>query len=348
MGLSARPELNGRIGVATGYVPAKGRWQVALDGGADGGPPLGLRPANLDLMWNPNCENCSICLESLEMVSSPNQGLPCSHTVHSECADFVLENGGEDICPVCRRAPAGCRPLQWLVDEALTVLVQSNSKALDKGKVDALAAYSLLLLHEASEISTDDANSIFNLGQALEQSGDEERALKAYRNAIALNPSDANYLCAMGALLGEVGDIKGACDAYREATTANPKDADAFCSLGTLLGKSGDAVGSIAAFRDACDASPTDADAHGSLGLMLYQTQEYEESIAAFRRAIELESANPEYHCGLGAAFRDSGLVDQAMAAFKAALDVDPACETALRQIKLHATARRTRPETDA
>ena len=39
-GLNARPELNGRYGVAKTYVKEKGRFAVAFEGEEEGSPPV--------------------------------------------------------------------------------------------------------------------------------------------------------------------------------------------------------------------------------------------------------------------------------------------------------------------
>jgi hypothetical protein len=49
VGLVAQKEFNGSLGVAEEYLPAQGRWAVALDGAAPGSGSLRVKPENLAL-----------------------------------------------------------------------------------------------------------------------------------------------------------------------------------------------------------------------------------------------------------------------------------------------------------
>ena len=49
-GLVARPELNGRCGTVFGPGGTGGRWEVRLEGSAEGSPTVGVKDSNLELL----------------------------------------------------------------------------------------------------------------------------------------------------------------------------------------------------------------------------------------------------------------------------------------------------------
>jgi tetratricopeptide (TPR) repeat protein len=93
-----------------------------------------------------------------------------------------------------------------------------------------------------------------------------EKALAAYRRAIALDPGHAEAHLNLGRLLHERGDLEGAESHYRQACAAQPENALAAFNLGVALEDRGAARDAVATYRRALKLDPALAAAHFNLG----------------------------------------------------------------------------------
>jgi tetratricopeptide (TPR) repeat protein len=99
----------------------------------------------------------------------------------------------------------------------------------------------------------------------LLESEDPERALAAYRRAVALDPAHADAQVNLGRLLHESGDPEGAEACYRRALAVRPDDAIAAFNLGVVLEDFGRDAEAASAYEKAVAVDPRDADAHYNL-----------------------------------------------------------------------------------
>ena len=345
-GIAARPELNGRTGDAVRFVRSKGRWEVQLEGGDPGVAPIGLRPGNLEPLWDHHSVECAICLGSLS--TGETECLPCSHSFHADCIQEMKDCGAVNVCACCRRVHADLRTVQWLVDEAATLIIQANRAPPESKRVRKLAAYTCDLLQEARETEPPDAVGYHNLGTVLEQIGCLDGAISVYRAAVKRHPDDASFWISLGAILGEKGEIHDASEAYRKAVEINPSDAKSNGSLGVMLNMKGKKEAAISAFRAACQADPSDASFHGSLGEMLAGHGDFDGAITAFTLAVNADPSDAEMHCRLADVMRTNDDKDGAIASFQAAVSIDPSVGSAQKQLQELLTSRREDEERKA
>ena len=157
-------------------------------------------------------------------------------------------------------------------------------------------------LRRAIELEPARARSHFNLGIALEQSGEFTTAFDSYRKAIALEPHLAEAHGRMaGILRREARRHEEAATAYRRASAAAP---------GTTLGPVREAIALVESGRE--------DDAEKSLKLLLGQ----EELVA---------SPSPwraEAHIVLGRIMKNSGRFDEAVEHFERSLALAPGLVT--------------------
>jgi Flp pilus assembly protein TadD len=89
-------------------------------------------------------------------------------------------------------------------------------------------------LSEAARLAPHDAGIQFQLGLALADSGDLDRAMAAFQRTVELRPDDADAHYNLGVVVGE--KIRALVDekvaAYRKAATLRPGQADAHYYLG--------------------------------------------------------------------------------------------------------------------
>lgn len=84
----------------------------------------------------------------------------------------------------------------------------------------------------ALEIEPEHADTWFNLGYALEQTGDRERAIEAHRRATELNPQHDRAWYGLGMAHAHLGDHAAAAQALAEAARLQPMNGAAWYALG--------------------------------------------------------------------------------------------------------------------
>ncbi|HYT92159.1 MAG TPA: tetratricopeptide repeat protein, partial [Gemmataceae bacterium] len=146
--------------------------------------------------------------------------------------------------------------------------------------------------HYRTAIALDpkDAKPHYNLGVALEKSGDVAGAIQHYRTAVAIDPKLALAHTNLGVALQDSKDVAGAIQHYRTAVAIDPKDAKAHTNLGNALAESKDVAGAIKHYRTAIALDPKDAKAHGALGQVLLEHGQFAEARDATRQALSLLS----------------------------------------------------------
>jgi Flp pilus assembly protein TadD len=176
------------------------------------------------------------------------------------------------------------------------------------------------------------ADTHFNLGLALEQSGDREAALVAHRRAIALSPRLAEAHARVAEILLQRGSSEGAVAAYEQAGAAAPGTnlGDlAIAKARLVVGRSGDAEERLARLlaRD-----PSCAEGHVLLGVVLSEAGRFAEAGVSFERALALAPANATAHHGLVSTrrltARDRPMVDRILSLLRVGSLPEPVATT--------------------
>lgn len=167
-------------------------------------------------------------------------------------------------------APADAR--KWFVVAiALTlagVLFWRNATAVDPILEKQAGARHLLEGRPAEAVPhferalgvADDAETRFQLANALKAAGRAADASREYKRALTLDPHNAAIWFNFGNLLrGEFHDTRNALEAYRRATENDPTFADAQFSLGAMLLESGDFDAAVATLQSALQIAPPGA-----------------------------------------------------------------------------------------
>ena len=96
---------------------------------------------------------------------------------------------------------------------------------------EAIDAYRRAIAH-----APEDVDSHFNLGTALDSTGNYASALRSYERALALAPEDeARIWNNIGSVHSARADVRMAASAYAEAIEADPELADGWYNLGNVL-----------------------------------------------------------------------------------------------------------------
>jgi len=131
--------------------------------------------------------------------------------------------------------------------------------------------------------------SLYNLlGIVLQRRGEMQRALEAYRQALALDSSDDMLQNNLGYAHFQLGEIERAIAHYRRAIELNPGNAMAHNNLGNALDAQGRADAAMASYRLAIEVAPHLSLAHHNLGMAMRAQGRIETAIGCFRAAMRL------------------------------------------------------------
>lgn len=190
----------------------------------------------------------------------------------------------------------------------------------DQGDADrAIAHY-----RQAVELRPSYAEAHYNLGRLLAQKGQVDEAVAHYEKALEINPADAAAHNNLGATLFANGRVDEAIAHYQKALAIQPDYADASCNLASALLSKGALDGSIAYYFACLAISPDQAEAQYNLASALFRTGRMDEAIAHYQKVLELRPENADAHANLGSVFLAKGRVRDAIAQYRDALRIAP------------------------
>jgi tetratricopeptide (TPR) repeat protein len=190
----------------------------------------------------------------------------------------------------------------------------------DQGDADrAIAHY-----RQAVELRPNYAEAHYNLGRLLVQKGQVDEAVAHYEKALEINPADAAAHNNLGATLFANGRVDEAIAHYRKALAIQPDYADASCNLASALLSKGALDDAIAHYSACLAISPDQAEAQYNLASALFRTGRMDEAIAHYQKVLELRPENADAHANLGSVFLAKGRVRDAIAQYRDALRIAP------------------------
>ena len=144
---------------------------------------------------------------------------------------------------------------------------------------------------QAIELDSEFALAHYGRGQAYDNLGDTEAAMKDLNRAIEIDPSDPNPYYSRGVLLAAQGDYELAIADYDRALEIGPDDADAFAARGAAWHSRGEFDKAIADYSQALELQPDHADAYFGRGVIRHDQEDYDACISDLSESIRL---NPE------------------------------------------------------
>jgi tetratricopeptide (TPR) repeat protein len=136
---------------------------------------------------------------------------------------------------------------------------------------------------------------------------------------------DADSLCDLGIALNSAGRFAEAVECFRKALELRPDFTDARFNLGTSYAALGRTDDAIACFRAVLARAPRSADTHSNLGAVLQERGEVDAAMATYERALEIRPDLVEALNNLGCLLEERNRRRDAMALYRRALKADPA-----------------------
>jgi arylsulfatase A-like enzyme/Flp pilus assembly protein TadD len=174
--------------------------------------------------------------------------------------------------------------------------------------------------------SADPRNPVFreSLGRALRQTGDNEAAVRLYRESVAISPNNADAWYNLAVALQDAGHRGEAGIAIREAIRRDDKRPEAHNTLGIALMTEGDAAGAEAEFHRAIALDERNARAWNNLGNVLRASNRLDEARAAYARSALLAPKYADPLNGEGVIDVQQDRPRDALPKFDAALRIAP------------------------
>ena len=169
----------------------------------------------------------------------------------------------------------------------------------------------------------------YMLGMSAWKTGEQEKALNAFDQALQFDPNHRKSLFNSSRVLLESSRPKEALERIEKALAQEPMSNEGLRLLGRARYELGDVDGAIQAYRRALSIDERDVWSMNNMGLIYIQQDRSSEALPPLARAVELRSNAPVFQNNLGTALERSGYPTAAAQAYEAAIAVDSTYEKA-------------------
>ncbi len=175
-------------------------------------------------------------------------------------------------------------------------------------------------------VAIDNATSTFHnsLGYALSQRGEFDEAEEHFHRAMEIDPNNVEPFCNFAGMLARQARWDDAIDNYRRGLALAPDNLPAILGLGSLLIQLGRFEDAVESLGEGKKHHPDDAVLLNNLGSALSTIGRMDEALDVYRRLVDRYPDNPEGWCNLGATLRKYGRLDESDAAYHEGLGHNP------------------------
>lgn len=164
----------------------------------------------------------------------------------------------------------------------------------------------------------------FNLGGVYEAKKALDDAEVAYRKAIEINPNEVQPYLKLASILDKQDKVDEAISLLSKITDANHESEDLYLSLAIELGKNNKVEEAKQAYEKAIELAPENINIYNNYGLYLHQLNEKQLAEQYFLLGLKRAEANAEILCSLGMLYYDIERFAQAEHCFKQAVVTFP------------------------
>jgi tetratricopeptide (TPR) repeat protein len=165
---------------------------------------------------------------------------------------------------------------------------------------------------------------LLSLGNALQQSGRLDEALKAYDRGVMFKPEDAELWKSMGNVLVKLERRDEAVLSFQHALKFNPHHLAAASACADLLFDLKRYDEALTYFNQSDEIEPGRLALYHMRGLCHAHAMRFDEALVDYRRALELDPGHAETHNNVGIIHVRYGRFDEANACFDRALALNP------------------------
>ena len=173
----------------------------------------------------------------------------------------------------------------------------------------------------------------FMLGLSASKAGDPDKAMKAFDEALRLDPKHVKSLINSARLLIDQKKADEALPRLDAAAMLAPDSNDVqrlYARAFLAQGKSDEAVD---VYKHAIELNDKDAWSNNNLGLLLFEQGKAAEAVPLLTRAVELRKDVAVFSNNLGMALEHTGKFQDAAASYRTALEAEPSNAKAKRNL---------------
>lgn len=167
-------------------------------------------------------------------------------------------------------------------------------------------------------------NGLLAGARGAAESGDLEKALKTFNDALELDPDSQEALYGTGVVFGRLGRQLDALSTFNRLVEANPRLAAGFDGRGAALANLGRLGEAVNAFDEAIRLDPLLASARLEKGSALARMDDLEGAVACFEAVLALEPSNAVALLSRGETLMRLGRNEGALRSIDRALEVAP------------------------
>ena len=167
-------------------------------------------------------------------------------------------------------------------------------------------------------------NMHFNLGNAYVKAGDLRSGIRAFEEAIRLNPLYVGAMLNESSTYIKLGEHERALEVLSRAGEIDPEDGRLWSNKGVVLELLGRTDEALEAYEMASELDPDDAAASFHRGNLLQRLGRYEESAASYRATLAAEPGHLGALLGLGRSRESVGMFEEAQGVFLRAAERHP------------------------
>lgn len=182
----------------------------------------------------------------------------------------------------------------------------------------------LRYLDRSIELNPRDNRAITNRGSVYFALHDYEKALVNYQMAMEIDPGYFGTFINRGLLYMETGKLQEAMQDFNQAVALDPKFHYAYVKRGHLLRQLGRAQEALQEFNHALAIDNVDLEALIGRAIVYFDLKENAKALADFDLAISLAPVNGRLYLDRGFFYLNQGETDKALADFDLAVKYDP------------------------
>ena len=183
----------------------------------------------------------------------------------------------------------------------------------------AVAAYK-----NAIALKPDGAEAYYNLANTFKAQRLFDEAIFCYERVVSINPMFAEAYYNMAKSMQEQCRNDEAIECLRQYLRINPQGAEAYNNLGNLFNNKGLHDEALSYYQKAIQLKPELYEAHNNLGNALKDQGHFAEAIACYEMALQRHSGNAEVYLNLGVTLAETDQLTEALECFQKATRINP------------------------
>ena len=185
-------------------------------------------------------------------------------------------------------------------------------------------------------VNPQDPEAHYQLGLALEKSGQVQASRASFAQAVAVDKDFAKGWYRLGNASHAAGELAGALQCYQRAAVLSPATAVFHFNCAVVLRQLNRCEDARLSYQRVIALDSTHADAHYNLGNLLRDAHRSAEAVPCYERALALRPLHAESYLNLAAALGECGRLAEVAAVYTRALALLPRCSQAHLNQALH------------